>query len=87
MATTTSDETRSKAGAAVSDEAAKLKQDIAELAEAVRGFASEQSEELQGMAKHQLSNMEQQIKRSPTQALMIAGGIGFLAGLIMTSRS
>ena len=65
----------------VSDDFAALREDIANLASSVKSMATEQIgssvEELQ-------EGLEVQIRRNPTQSVLIAAGIGAVFALILT---
>lgn len=80
------DETRS-AAKGVSDDFSALREDVARLAESVSKLAASQLgtsvEDLQEKAGAQVSAAERAIRRNPTQAAVIAAGIGFVVGLIM----
>jgi len=65
----------------VGDNVAALHTDITNLAESVKRFATEQ---VQDKAPEKLGDVEAAIRRDPTQASLIAAGIGFAAGLILT---
>jgi ElaB/YqjD/DUF883 family membrane-anchored ribosome-binding protein len=79
---------KSTAASDVGDNVAALRQDIASLAESVKRLAAEQVgssvEDVEGKAKETISNIEASIRRNPTQAAMIAAGIGFVFGLIIS---
>ena len=64
-----------------------MKGDIANLTESVRKLASEQMgsavEGAQEQVKQKLGAMESTIRKNPTQAALIAAGIGFVVGLVM----
>ncbi len=70
-----------------SDDFAALREDVARLAESVSKLAANHLgtsvEDLQDKAGAQISAAERAIRRNPTQAALIAAGIGFLVGLIM----
>lgn len=79
---------RSTAASDVGDNVAALRQDIASLAESVKRLAAEQVgssvEDVEGKAKETIGAIEASIRRNPTQAAMIAAGIGFVFGLILS---
>jgi ElaB/YqjD/DUF883 family membrane-anchored ribosome-binding protein len=72
----------------VSEDFTALRNDVARLAESVRKLAADEFgtsvEDLQMKAGEQITVAERAIRRNPTQAAMIAAGVGFLVGLIMT---
>ena len=72
----------------VSDNVAALRADIAGLADSVKRLAAEQigpsAEDVQDKALAKLSDIEAAIRRNPSQAAMIAAGIGFVVGLILS---
>ncbi len=72
----------------VSDSVATLRADIAALADSVKHLAAEQigasAEDVQGKAAETLGDIEAAIRRNPTQAALIAAGLGFIVGLILS---
>lgn len=87
----TSDPTASgsrPASAEVGDNIQALRDDIASLAESVKHLAAEQLgssvEDIQGKAKEKVGDLEAAIRRHPSQAALIAAGIGFAVGLILS---
>lgn len=76
------------AGARVSDDVSKLKNDIANLADSVRNLAGEKvgttAEEVQATAKEKLGELEAMVRKNPTQSALVAAGVGFLIGLVLT---
>jgi ElaB/YqjD/DUF883 family membrane-anchored ribosome-binding protein len=79
---------RTGAAGDVQDNVAALRSDIANLADSVKRLASEQLgssvEDVQDKAMEKLGDVEAAIRRNPSQAAMIAAGIGFVVGLILT---
>ncbi|CAN1725144.1 ElaB protein [Hyphomicrobium sp. 1Nfss2.1] len=77
-----------QAASDVGDNVQALREDIASLAESVKRLASEQLgssvEDLQDKAKEKVSDVEAAIRRNPSQAALIAAGIGFVFGLILS---
>ena len=77
---------RSTAASDVGDSVAALRQDIASLAESVKRLAAEQVgssvEDVQDKAKETISDIEASIRRNPSQAALIAAGIGFVLALL-----
>lgn len=77
-----------QAASEVGDNVQALREDIASLAESVKRLASEQLgssvEDLQDKAKEKVSDVEAAIRRNPSQAALIAAGIGFVFGLILS---
>ena len=65
-----------------------LKADLGKLSETVKALASEQfgsvAESVQVKAATTVTDLETVIRKNPTQAAVMAAGIGFLIGLIMT---
>ncbi len=65
-----------------------LKSDIANLTDSVKKLATEQMgsavEGAQDQVKQKLGDIESSIRRNPTQAALIAAGVGFLVGLVIT---
>ena len=80
-------DTRS-AASDVGDNVQALREDIASLAVSVKRLAAEQIgtsvEDVQDKAKEKISDVEAAIRRNPSQAALIAAGIGFVFGLILT---
>ena len=76
------------AASEVGDNVQALREDIASLAESVKRLAAEQLgssvEDLQGKAKEKVGDIEAAIRRNPSQAALIAAGIGFVVGLILS---
>ena len=70
-----------KSASEVGENVAALRTDIANLAESVKRLATEQ---VQDKATEKLADVEAAIRRNPSQAAMIAAGIGFVVGLILT---
>jgi ElaB/YqjD/DUF883 family membrane-anchored ribosome-binding protein len=72
----------------VGDNVAALRADVAGLAESVKRLAAEQLgssvEDVQDKAMEKLGDVEAAIRRNPSQAAMIAAGVGFVVGLILT---
>ena len=71
----------------VGDNVAALRQDISSLADSVKRLAAEQIgssvEDVQDKAKEKIGDIEASIRRNPSQAALIAAGIGFVFGLIL----
>lgn len=71
----------------VSQDFEALRSDVSRLAESVRNLATNELgttvEDIQAKAGEQISAAERAIRRNPTQAAIIAAGVGFLVGLIM----
>lgn len=74
-------------GDEVGDNVAALREDIAALAASVKRLAAEQIgtgvEDVQDKAKEKVDDLEGAIRRHPTQAALIAAGVGFVVGLIL----
>ena len=72
----------------VSDDIDVLRSDIASLASSVGKLATEAvgttAADAKVMAGEKLGDLESAIRRNPTQSAMVAVGIGFLFGLIVT---
>jgi ElaB/YqjD/DUF883 family membrane-anchored ribosome-binding protein len=72
----------------VGDDIDALRSDIASLANSVSKLASEKfgaaASDVQAVAGERLGDIEGAIRRNPTQSAMIAVGVGFLVGLILT---
>jgi ElaB/YqjD/DUF883 family membrane-anchored ribosome-binding protein len=76
------------AAADVGDNVQALREDISSLAESVKRLAAEQIgtsvEDVQDKAKEKISDVEAAIRRNPSQAALIAAGVGFVFGLILS---
>lgn len=72
----------------VQDDVDSLRKDIASLATSVSSLASEKvataAGDAQAMAKEKLGDFESAIRQNPTQSALIAVGVGFLIGLVLT---
>lgn len=72
----------------VGDNIQALRDDIAGLAASVKNLAAEQLgtsvEDIQGKAMEKVADVEAVIRRKPAQAALIAAGIGFAVGLILS---
>jgi ElaB/YqjD/DUF883 family membrane-anchored ribosome-binding protein len=73
---------------AVGDDVDALRSDIASLASSVSKLATETLGstvgDVQAKAGEKLGDLESTIRRNPTQSAMVAVGIGFLFGLLLT---
>ena len=78
----------SSSTANVQDNVETLKSDLGKLSETVKAMASEQfgsvAEKVQDKAASTVSDLESAIRRNPSQAAVVAAGLGFLIGLIVT---
>lgn len=80
------------AASTASDRAAedlgKLKNDISNLADSVRKMASEKvgstAGDVQAKAQEKLGELEGMIRKNPSQSALVAAGVGFLVGLILS---
>jgi len=72
----------------VKDDIDALRSDIASLANSVSNLASEKLgavvTDAEAMAGQKLGDVETMIRKNPTQSALIAVGVGFLFGLILT---
>jgi ElaB/YqjD/DUF883 family membrane-anchored ribosome-binding protein len=72
----------------VGDNVQALREDISSLADSVKRLATEQLGssvgDVQDMAKEKISDIEASIRRNPSQAALVAAGIGFVFGLILS---
>jgi len=72
----------------VSDNMSALRDDIASLADSVKRLAGEHLgasvEDVQDKAKEKIGDLEATIRRNPSQAALIAAGVGFVLGLILS---
>ena len=70
------------------DDADSIRRDIASLADTVGKLASEKlgaaTQDLQANAELKLESLESSIRKNPTQSALIAVGVGFLFGLVLT---
>jgi ElaB/YqjD/DUF883 family membrane-anchored ribosome-binding protein len=72
----------------VKDDVDAIRRDIASLADTVSKLATEKfgtaAHDLQANAEQKLGSLEAAIRNSPTQSALIAVGVGFLFGLVLT---
>lgn len=72
----------------VKDDVDSIRRDIASLADTVSKLASEKlgaaTQDLQASAELKLETLESSIRKNPTQSALIAVGVGFLFGLVLT---
>jgi len=72
----------------VTDDIDALRRDIASLANSVSNLASDKlgsaAGDAQALAGEKFADIESMIRRNPTQAALIAVGVGFVAGLMLT---
>ena len=65
-----------------------LKADLGKLSDTVKSLANEQfgnvAEKVQDKAAATVTELESAIRRNPSQAAIVAAGLGFLIGLIVT---
>ena len=65
-----------------------LKADLGKLSETVKALASEQfgsvADQVQVKAATTVTDLESAIRKNPTQAAVVAAGVGFLIGLVLT---
>lgn len=84
---TQSKSTANQAKREIQDGYDDLRADVTKLTDAVKSLAGEQLgtavEDAQQAAEQGLAKVERSIRRNPTQAALIAAGIGFLAGLLI----
>lgn len=71
----------------VQDNFEAIKADVAKLGESVKKLASDQFGTAVGDAQDKMQekvgDLERAVRRNPTQAALIAAGVGFVVGLIM----
>lgn len=72
----------------VSDNVTALREDVANLAASVKRLAAEQIgtsvEDVQDKAMEKVGDLENAIRRNPTQSALIAAGVGLVVGLILS---
>ena len=72
----------------VGDNVTALREDIASLADSVKRLAAEQLgssvEDVQAKAKEKVNDLESAIRRNPSQSALIAAGLGFVVGLLLS---
>lgn len=68
---------------AAGEHAGSFKVNAEEAALQLKGVAGEQWQDTRMKAKELQASMEDSVRANPTQAVLIAAGIGFLAGLII----
>ncbi len=73
---------------ATSDSYDAIKGDIASLAESVKKLAADQMgpavSNAQDQMKQKIGDIETSIRKNPTQAALVAAGLGFVVGLVLT---
>jgi ElaB/YqjD/DUF883 family membrane-anchored ribosome-binding protein len=69
------------AASQVTDTLAALREDIANLAESVKRMATEQ---LSSSVEDVQQSVETRIRRNPTQAVLIAAGVGAVIAMLLT---
>jgi ElaB/YqjD/DUF883 family membrane-anchored ribosome-binding protein len=71
----------------VKDNVSSLKKDVADLASSVRNLADAElgnvATSAQDAAQRGLGEVESRIRKNPTQAALVAAGVGFVVGLIL----
>jgi ElaB/YqjD/DUF883 family membrane-anchored ribosome-binding protein len=84
---TTSNAAREEAKQDLRDSYSDLRGDVASLTEAVKRLANAELGgavgDAQQMAEKGLSSIETSIRKHPTQAALVAAGVGFLVGLLL----
>lgn len=74
--------------ASATDSYEQIKSDIGSLTESVKKLATDQMGSAVGGAqdqmKQKLGDVESMIRKNPTQAALVAAGVGFLVGLVMS---
>jgi ElaB/YqjD/DUF883 family membrane-anchored ribosome-binding protein len=83
---TQADSTNNKAEPGA-DQIANLRRELENLADMVSNMSRKQLsglvEDAKGMGKEKLADVEEAIRRNPTQSALIAAGVGFVAGLLL----
>ena len=78
----------SSSASSAQDSYENLKSDISSLAETVKKLASDQMGSVvagaQDQVQEKLGNVESMVRKNPTQSAMVAAGIGFVVGLILS---
>jgi ElaB/YqjD/DUF883 family membrane-anchored ribosome-binding protein len=81
------DEAKQEAKQEVRESYSDLRGDVASLTEAVKKLANAEFGgavgDAQQMAEQGLSSVEQSIRKHPTQAALVAAGVGFVVGLLL----
>ena len=79
---------RNPSSASSPDTVETLKADLGKLADTVKSLATEQfgsvAENVQVKAATTVTDLETAIRKNPTQAAVVAAGVGFLVGLVLT---
>jgi ElaB/YqjD/DUF883 family membrane-anchored ribosome-binding protein len=68
----------------VRDQLNVLRKDLSDLAETVKQQAKSRLSEAEDQARQKVGELEEQIREKPIQATMIAAGVGFLLGAILS---
>lgn len=61
-----------------------LRKDLTELADTVKHQARHKLSEAEDQARQKVGELEEQIREKPIQAALIAAGVGFLLGAILS---
>lgn len=61
-----------------------LRKDLTELADTVKQQAKHKLSEAEDQARQKMGELEEQIREKPIQATLIAAGVGFLLGAILS---
>lgn len=75
-------------GSNVADSYDAIKSDISNLTDTVKKMATERVGaavgDAQDQVKQKLGDVESMIRKNPTQAALVAAGVGFLVGLVLS---
>ena len=82
--------TNRASGELLQEKAAKVRQDVRELGTVARDVASEKFDQFYKEGREKAIQLEQGLENSirehPLQSVMIAAGVGFLAGFLVSRR-
>jgi ElaB/YqjD/DUF883 family membrane-anchored ribosome-binding protein len=68
----------------VKDQLNVLRKDLTDLAETVKQQAKSKLSEAEDQARQRVGELEEQIREKPIQSALIAAGVGFLLGAILS---
>ena len=65
----------------------ELLEEVMRLGDMVRELARDTAGDAQAYVQQRTADVEEAVRRNPTQAVLIAGGVGFVLGLMLMRRS
>ena len=64
----------------------ELLEEVMRLGDMVRDMARDTAGDAQAYMQQRTAAVEEMVRRNPTQAVLIAGGVGFVLGLMLMRR-